>query len=230
MTTLEKQAQIPGRIVISWTMSGGILFGMIGTILTLTQQLPGFDFFVTLSSVFVFGAVVGMLHGMVLGVFSKPKDTSFIDSFKQVGLGLLYSLLAVPVAFLVTLWIGFAFYYQLDPSFGRLLGAIIGGWIGLAVLVWTAWETWRAIRIIVAAWSDFVVVSGIVAVVFLVLVWFFESFAPYVFEQDYNLRQAIFVAGGISVLVIGPLATLAAVGLRRFAALQKLIERLEDQH
>lgn len=229
MTTLQKETRIPGRIVISWTMSGGILFGMIGTVLTLTQQLPGFDFFVTLSSTFVFGALIGMLHGLVLGVFSKPRDTSFIDSFKQVGLGLLYSLFALPVAFLVTLWIGFAFYYQLDPSFSRLLGAIIGGWIGISVLVWTAWETWRAIRIIVTAWPDFVLVSGIVAVVFLVLVWFFEAFAPFVFEQDYNLRQAVFLSGGIAVLVVGPLMTLAAVGLRRFAALQKLIDRLEDQ-
>ena len=228
VTTLQKEARIPGRIVISWTMSGGILFGMIGTVLTLTQQLPGFDFFVTLSSTFVFGALIGMLHGLVLGVFSKPRDTSFIDSFKQVGLGLLYSLFSLPVAYLVTLWIGFAFYYQLDPNFSRLLGAIIGGWIGLSVLVWTAWETWRAIRIIVTAWPDFVLVTGVVAVVFLVLVWFFEAFAPFVFQDDYNIRQAIFISGGIAALVVGPLVTLAAVGLRRFVRLQKIIERLES--
>ena len=90
------------------------------------------------------------------------------------------------------------------------------------------WETWRAIRIIVTAWPDFVLVTGIVAVVFLVLVWFFESFAPFVFQEDYNLRQAIFISGGIAVLVVGPLATLAAVGLRRFVKLQKIIERLEE--
>jgi threonine/homoserine/homoserine lactone efflux protein len=109
------------------------------------------------------------------------------------------------------------------------LGAIIGAWIGLAVLVWTAWETWRAIRVIVAAWSDFVLVAGIVAVVFLVLVWFFDAFSPFVFEQDYNLRQAIFVAGGVSVLIVGPVTTLAAVGLRRFVKLQRLIDRLEHE-
>ncbi|MEJ2541292.1 MAG: hypothetical protein P8188_15205 [Gemmatimonadota bacterium] len=210
-------------------MSGGILFGMLGTILTLTQQLPGFDFFVTLSGMFLFGAVVGLLHGLVLAVFSKPADISFIESAKKAGLGLLYSLLAAPVAFLVTMWIGFAVYYQLDPNFSRLLGAIIGAWIGLAVLVWTAWETWRAIRVIVAAWSDFVLVAGIVAVVFLVLVWFFDAFSPFVFEQDYNLRQAIFVAGGVSVLIVGPVTTLAAVGLRRFVKLQRLIDRLEHE-
>lgn len=228
MTTLEKEARVPGRIVISWTMSGGILFGMIGTLLTLTRQLPGFDFFITLSSTFVFGALAGMLHGIVLGLFSKPSGTSFRESLRQVGLGLLYSLLAVPVAFLVTLWIGFAVYYQLDPNVSRLLGAIIGGWIGLAILTWTSWETWKAVRIIVDAWPDFALVAGIVAIVFLVLVWFFEAFSPALFQQAFTLRQALFISGGIAVLIVGPLTTLGTVGLRRFLKLQRLIDRLEE--
>jgi hypothetical protein len=142
-------------------------------------------------------------------------------------IGVLYSLLAAPIGFLVTLWIGFAFYYQLDPTIGRLLGALIGGWIGLAILTWTAWETWRALRIIVAAWPDFVVVAGMVGTVFLVLVWFFNSFFPYVFDARYTFRQAIFIAGGISVLGVGPLVTLAAIGLRRVRRPQQLLEKLD---
>lgn len=228
MSPLNREAQIPGRIVISWTMSGGILFGMVGTLLTMAQQLPGYDFFVTLTGVFGFGAVAGLVHGFVLAIFSRARDTSFASSFKHAIVGVLYSFLAVPVAYLATLWIGFAFYYQLDPTVGLLVGAAIGGWIGLAVLVWTAWETWRAIRIIVSAWPDFVVVVGIVGVVFLVLVWFFTSFYPYVFQGNYNLRQAIFLAGGISVLAVGPLTTLAFVGLRRIIKIQKLIQKLEE--
>ena len=228
VSPVSKEAQIPGRIVVSWTMSGGILFGMLGTVLTLTQRLPGFDFFVTLASMYSFGALAGLAHGFILGVFSKDRETRFAESIKQAAIGLLYSLLAAPVGFLVTIWIGFAVYYQLDPSFGRLLGALIGAWIALAVLVWTAWETWRAVRIIVAAWPDFVVVAGIVTIVFLVRVWFFDAFYPYIFEEDYNLRQAIFISGGIAVLIVGPLTTLAAVGLRRVVRIQKLIQRLEN--
>lgn len=229
MSPISREAHIPGRIVISWTMSGGILFGILGTVLTMAQQIPGFDFFVSLSGMFVFGALAGLLHGSILAVFSREEGMTFSESFKHAGIGVLYSLLAVPVAFLVTMWIGFAVYYQLDPTLGRLLGAVIGGWIGLAVLVWTAWETWRAIRTIVARWPDFTVVGGIVATVFLVLVWFFNSFYPYIFPGEYNIRQAIFIAGGISVLIVGPLATLAFVGLRRVVKLQKLIKHLEGQ-
>lgn len=228
MSPLSREAQIPGRIVISWSMSGGILFGMVGTLLTITQQLPGFDFFITLSSTFVFGSLAGLIHGLMLAVFARGADTSTGESLKHAAIGLLYSLLAVPVAYLTTLWIGFAFYYQLDPSAGRLIGAVIGGWIGLSVLVWTAWETWRAIRIIVARWPDFVLVGGIVTVVFLVLVWFFHAFYPYIFPGAYNLRQAIFISGGISVLAVGPLTTLAFVGLRRLVKIQNLIKKLED--
>ncbi len=228
MSPLTREAKIPGRIVISWTMSGGILFGMLGTLLTVTQQLPGYDFFITLSGVFVFGSLAGLLHGFVLAVFSKDRETPFSDSFKHAAIGVLYSLLAAPVAFLVTLWIGFAFYFHLEPTVGRLLGAIIGGWIGLAVLVWTAWETWRAVRIIITAWPDFVLVTGIVSIVFLVLIWFFNSFYPYIFPGTYNMGQAIFVAGGISVLIVGPVTTLAVVGLRRIVKIQKLIQQLEE--
>lgn len=228
MSPLTREARIPGRIVISWTMSGGILFGMVGTLLTMRQQLPGYDFFITLSSVFLFGSLVGLGHGFVLAVFSKERDTPFSESMKHTAVGILYSLLAAPVAFLVTLWIGFAFYFQLEPTAGRLLGAVIGGWIGLAVLVWTAWETWRAVRIIISAWPDFVTAVGVVSIVFLVLVWFFTSFYPYIFQGAYSLRQAIFVSGGISVLIVGPLTTLALVGLRRVIKIQKLIKRLEE--
>lgn len=229
MTAVSKEAQIPGRIVVSWTMSTGILFGMLGTLLTLAERLPGFDFFITLAGLYGFGALVGLAHGTVLGVFSKDTDTPYTQSIKHAAIGMLYSLLAAPVGFLVTIWMGFAVYFKLDPTFGRLLGAIIGAWIALAVLVWTAWETWRAVRIIIARWHDFVVVTGIVAVAFLVLVWFFDAFYPYIFEEDYNLRQAIFISGGISVLIVGPLTTLASVGLRRVVQLQKLIHRLEHQ-
>ncbi|MBT8404104.1 MAG: hypothetical protein KJP18_09615 [Gemmatimonadetes bacterium] len=228
MSPLNREAKIPGRIVISWGMSGGILFGMVATLLTMTQQLPGYDFFVTLSGTFVFGALAGLGHGLVLAIFARPADTSTGEALKQAAIGLLYALLAVPVGYLATLWIGFAFYFQLEPTVGRLAGAVIGGWIGVSVLVWTAWETWRAVRIIVSRWPDFVVVAGIVTVVFLVLVWFFNSFYPYIFEGAYNLRQAIFISGGISVLAVGPLITLAFVGLRRLAQLQKLIRRLEN--
>jgi hypothetical protein len=208
-------------------MSGGVLFGMVATLLTMTQQLPGYDFFITLSGTYVFGALAGLVHGLVLAVFSRDADTSAGQALKQAAIGLLYALLAVPVGYLATLWIGFAFYFQLEPSVGRLAGAVIGAWIGLSVLVWTAWETWKAIRIIVSRWPDFVVVAGIVAVVFLVLVWFFNSFYPYIFVGTYNLRQAIFIAGGISVLGVGPLTTIAFVGLRRLTQLQKLIHKLE---
>lgn len=229
MSPLRREVETPGRIVVSWTLSGGILFGMLGTLLTLTRQLPGYNFFITLSGMFLFGSLVGLLHGMVLGIFSKERGTSFAESIKQAAIGLLYSLLAVPVGFLVTLWIGFALYYQLDPTIGRLLGALIGAWIGLAIFVWTAWETWRAIRIIVGAWPDFTLVAGIVGTVFLVLIWFFNSYYPFVFEDRYTLRQAIFIAGGVSVLVVGPLTTLAVIGLRRVVKLQRLIQKLEDQ-
>ena len=228
MSPLSREAKIPGRIVISWTMSGGILFGMLSTLLTMARQLPGYDFFITISGTYLFGSVLGLLHGLVLGVFSRDAGTSFGDSFKQTAVGVLYSILAVPVSFLVTLWIGFAFYYRLDPTVGRLLGAIIGGWIGLSVLIWTAWETWRAVRIIVARWHDFVIAVGIVGTMFLVLVWFFYSFYPFVFEGNYGLGQAIFIAGGISVLIVGPLVTLALVGLRRIMRIQQLIQRLEQ--
>lgn len=227
MSPLAREAQIPGRIVVSWTMSGGILFGILGTILTLTQQIPGFGLFTTLAGFFVFGSLAGMLHGFVLAVFSKEKSTPFSQSFRRAGIGILYSLLASPVSFLATMWIGFSVYYQLDPDIGRLIGAIIGGWIGLSVLVWTAWETWKAIQVIVAAWPDFTVVTIIVGIVFLVLIWFFNSFYPYIFEGSYNIRQAVFIAGGISVLIVGPVTTLAFIGLRRVAHLQKLIRRLD---
>lgn len=229
MSPLSRDAHIPGRIVVSWTMSGGILFGMLGTFLTLTQQLPGFDFFVSLAGMFGFGSVVGLLHGFLLALFSKDRGARFSESAKDASIGMLYSMLAVPVSFLVTLWIGFAVYYQLEPTTGRLLGAIIGGWIGVSVLVWTAWETWRAIRIILSAWPDFTIAAGIVGVVFLVLVWFFNAFYGYVFQGSYNIRQSIFIAGGIAVLVVGPLVTLALVGLRRVSKLHKILRQMEDR-
>lgn len=228
MSPLAREAHIPGRIVVSWTMSGGILFGLLGTILTVTDQVPGFGLFTTLAGFFVFGSLVGMAHGFVLAVFAKEKDVPFSSSVPRAGMGVLYSLLASPVSFLATMWLGFSVYYRLDPSMGRLIGAIIGGWIGLVVLVWTAWETWKALRVIVTAWPDFLLVAGIVAVVFLVLVWFFSSFYPYLFEGSYNIRQAVFLAGGISVLVVGPVTTLAVIGLRRMARLQRLLKEMEQ--
>jgi hypothetical protein len=227
MNSVQPEARIPGRIVISWTMSGGILFGMVGTFLTMTQRLPGYDFFITLGGLYLFGSLAGLVHGTILGVFAKSRETPFKESFKRVLIGMLGSLLTGPIGFLVTLWIGFALYYQLDPTFGRLLGAVVGAWIGLAVLMWTAWETWQAVRIIVGAWPDFVMVAGLTGIVFLVLVWFLNSFYPYVFGASYTLSQAIFIAGGASVLGVGPLATLASIGLRKVIQIQRLLSRLE---
>lgn len=228
MSPLAREAHIPGRIVVSWTMSGGILFGLLGTILTLTQQLPGFGLFTTLAGFFVFGSLVGMAHGFVLALFSKEQGVPFSQSARRAGIGVLYSMLASPVSFLATMWLGFSVYYRIEPDMGQLIGAIIGGWIGLVVLIWTAWETWKALRVIITAWPDFGVVVGLVGIVFLVLVWFFNSFYSQMFEGSYNIRQAIFIAGGISVLIVGPVSTLAVLGLRRMGRLQRLLKEMEQ--
>lgn len=227
MGAIHETAGYPGKILISWTLSGGIIGGILGMFLTLNQQIPGYELFTTLLGLFGFGVVVGLLHGFILGVFSKEKGVPFSESFKKVGIGFLYTLLGIPVAFLATMWLGMTFYVIVHPHLGSVLGMIIGWWIALAILIWTAAETWIAIRIIATAWPDFSIVALIVAIVFGVMVWFFHSFYPYIFQTWFNLKEAVFISGGISVLIVGPMTTLAAVGLRRIIFVHKIIQKLE---
>ena len=105
-----------------------------------------------------------------------------------------------------------------------MLGTVVGWWIGVAILMWAARETWFGFKNVAKRWSDWGIAFILTTISFLVLAWFFFAYGAYVGTS--GPRAAIFWAGGISVWIIGPFVTLGLLLLRRLLALEQLAKQL----
>ena len=68
----ERGVGLPGRVTVSFTMAGGLLLGgIMVALMTLSGQLSGHGLFMTSSGLFVIGAILGGVHGSVLGFLGR---------------------------------------------------------------------------------------------------------------------------------------------------------------
>lgn len=109
--TVTREIGLTGKLVIGGTVSTGLLLGgyIVGA-MALAGRMNGSALLLTSLGLFFVGAVVGLVASAVVGIAGREQGRTFDDAVKNAAKGFLF---AVPAA---------------------LIGAVLAGWIALAVI------------------------------------------------------------------------------------------------
>lgn len=190
------------RVVVSWSVAGGIAAGglLIGATALGTPEMA--QALLPLTPVlFLVGAVGGALHGSVLAFLGRAEHLSAGTAAKAVVVGLALSLPALVIAWVATAWISLtAAVLALQTWSGAALAAT--GWVvGTTACCWALMEGWQAFRCACSRWPEsrpgIVLLAAIGAIVLAV----FLTFHPELWVTDVRVT-------GIGALILALVFTL----------------------
>ena len=203
---------LPGKIAVAWSAAGGILVGgFLVAAMTLTGQLSGHALLLTCTGLFVVGAVLGFVHGAVLGWMGRPDGMSRRAAAGGLALAAAYAIPALLVAWLVAGWIGMTS----TALYAGKTAAIIGcgtAWIaGLGVVVLAGEQGWNALRNAYHGWENARLATLIVAALFGGLLAVFLAEQPQIWGLDLRLTPvgAVLAALAATLWLAGPLVTVS---------------------
>lgn len=207
---------LAGQVATSWGVAGGLLASVVVTGHVLMGQLSSSLGFLTTTLFYLAGAMIGYLHGGILGYLGRPADVSRGRALRRLALAALY---ATPV--LVGGWvIGMVLALSAASMLaGRMmaLAASVPGWlVAVGVLGWAVVETRRAAGHLYRRWPGSRVLLVVLGLAFLALVPVFVVARPaiWIVGVKPSATAAGFMAAGATVWILGPLGALVLLGVR----------------
>jgi hypothetical protein len=108
---VTREIGLTGKLLVGGTVSTGLLLGgYTVAAMTLAGRMNGNALLLTSLGLFIVGSVVGLVLSAALGLVGREDGVSWSEAFRRLGLGTLY---AIPAC---------------------LVGAVLAGWIGMAVM------------------------------------------------------------------------------------------------
>ncbi|MFW5952250.1 MAG: hypothetical protein ACOCVZ_09060 [Gemmatimonadota bacterium] len=109
--TMTRELGITGKLVLGGTVSTGLLLGGFAVAgMTLLGRMNGGALLPTSIGLFVIGALAGLVVSVAAGLVGRADGVTWDEAIRDAGKGVLY---AVPAC---------------------LLGAVVAGWMGMAVI------------------------------------------------------------------------------------------------
>jgi hypothetical protein len=207
-----------GKLAVSWAVGGGILVGgVVVAGMTLAGQLSGFGLLLTATGLFAVGAVLGFVHGGLLGWIGRPATESRRAALASLGMGAVYAVPALLVSWLVAGWIAMTSVALYSGKVGGLIGSGIAWLVGAALLVVAAEQGWAALRRLYAGWSNARVASLLVAALYGGLLAVFLAERPQLWGLPVQVTPvgAVLLATGTTLWLAGPLVALSLALLDR---------------
>jgi hypothetical protein len=218
-----------GRVAVLSSMAGGIaLGGVLVAAMTLGGQLSGHALFLNATGLFVVGALLGLAHGMVLGYFGRPAGTTPREALRDLGLGALYAVPGVAIAWLVAIWVAMTMIAAYTGRPGPL-AAVALGWVGAGIILSVAVvHAWRAAQNAFARWPERTPGTVLAAASFAALLLIFLADRPEIWGLRLRLTEtgAVLLAAFLTIWVAGPMVTLA-LRLARQVPLSRPLAGLE---
>ncbi|HSJ31219.1 MAG TPA: hypothetical protein VK933_07280 [Longimicrobiales bacterium] len=218
-----REIGLHGWGTIAWSAAGGIaLGGLLVALMTLSGRLSGFGLFMTASGLFVVGAMIGMVHALVLGFFGRPAEMAARDAMRDLGRGAVYALIALPFAWIVTMWIALSMPAIYMGRLPAMVGVGIGWLAGTAVVAAAAVAGWRMLRNAYARWPERQIGTVLVGATFTSLLVLFLMDRPEIWGLQLRVTEtgAVLMAAFATLWIGGPVITLAL----------RLIQRLPGRH
>lgn len=225
-TEVPRGIGLQGRVAVTWATGGGVLLGgFLVAAMTLAGQLSGHGLFFTSSGLFVIGAVLGLIHGGVLGFLGRDATTTPRQAGWALARSALYAIPAVAVGWLATVWIAMTVVAAYMGRALTLFGVGIAWVVGAVAVIIAATYGWKALRNAYARWPERRVGTAVVAMTFAALLVLFLADRPELWGVRFRVTEvgAVLLAGFLSVWVAGPAVTAALRLLNRLPTRRPLV-------
>jgi hypothetical protein len=206
---------LTGKVAVAWSAAGGILVGgFLVAAMTLTGQLSGHALLLTCTGLFVVGAVLGYIHGAVLGWMGRTKSEERKTTLGGLALSAAYAIPALLVSWLIAGWIAMTSTALYAGKTGAIIGCGIAWLVGLALVAIAAENGYKALRNAYSGWSNARVGTLIVAALFGGLLAVFLADQPTIWglELQFTPVGAVLLALAATLWLAGPMVT-ASLGL-----------------
>lgn len=210
--TLTKGIGLSGRVAVAWSSAGGILVGgFLVAAMTLTGQLSGHALLLTSTGLFVVGAVLGFVHGAVLGWMGRPKETGPKAALSGLALAAAYAVPALLVSWLVAGWIGMTSVALYAGKTAAIVGTGVAWLVGLTLVALAGEAGWKALRNAYRGWSNARVATLIVAALFGGLLAVFLAEQPHLWGLRLRVTPvgAVLMAVAATLWLAGPMVTVS---------------------
>jgi hypothetical protein len=216
--TLTRGIGVAGKVAVSWAAAGGILVGgFLVAAMTLTGKLSGHALLLTSTGLFVVGAVLGYVHGAVLGWMGRPASEDRRKSLGGLAMSAAYAVPALLLSWLISGWIAMTAVALYAGRMPALIGCGVAWLIGLAVVALSAENGWEALRGAYASWSNARVGTLLVAATFGGLLAVFLAERPMLWGLPLRVTPvgAVLLAAMATLWLAGPIVTLGLAALDR---------------
>ncbi len=167
----KRGIDLPAAVTISWSLAGGTLLGGAAVVLMLvTDRLSGHLMLTASATLFAVGALLGLAHGVVLGIFGRPEGTTVRQAGAAMLHGLIYLIPSLLLGWLVAGWVA-----ALPMALGgkRVIATAISAlaWLVMIVTAWFAGSIGlRAAQLAYRRWPHRVVGTALVGATLAALV------------------------------------------------------------
>lgn len=218
MNATETHGSVPrsiglhGRTAVLGAMAGGVSMGgvLVGA-MTLAGRLSGHGVFETASALFIIGAFLGLLHGVVLGYLGRPTGVSRKQAGSDLARAFLFAIPGISVAWLTSIWVAMTLVAAYTGRPAALVGAAIGWVAAGAILAVAMVHAWRALKNAFARWPERRPGALIAAASFAALLLIFLADRPEIWGLRLRLTEtgAVLLAALVAIWIAGPIVTLA---------------------
>lgn len=216
----QREIELPALVPITWSVAGGMLMGGAAVaVLVMTDNLSGHGLIASSAAFYMLGAVIGLVHGLLLGVFGRPDGVNPRQALAGMAHGLIYLVPALLLGWLAAGWVA-ALPIALR---GRHLvaGAITAvAWLLMIATVVVAISAGlAAARLAFRRWKDRLAGTLLVMATLAALVTSFAIEQPTVWFINVRLTffGSMLFAVGLTLWFYGPIITVALELLRRAA-------------
>jgi hypothetical protein len=207
-----REIGLHGWATTAWAAAGGIaLGGLLVALMTLSGRMSGFGLFMTASGLFVVGALIGLVHALVLGYFGRPAGMEPREALMDLARGTVYTLVAMPFAWIVTMWVALSMPAVYTGRVGALVGVGLGWVAATTVVALAAVAGWRLLRNAYARWPERNLGTVLVGGTFMSLLMLFLMNRPEIWGLSLRVTEtgAVLLAGVATLWIAGPVITLA---------------------
>lgn len=144
----------PARLLLSWTMAGGIAGGgvLIGAFALAGLVEPGAHLFAA-QALFLVGAVGGLVHAAALGIVGRPDGLTIGGVCWRLAIASPFVIPAAALAGLITAGMMLSAALLTSWEVSWLVVALLSWAVGLALCAWAGIEGARAVRRFLSRWA-----------------------------------------------------------------------------
>lgn len=217
--------RLPGRIVVSWAMGGGMVAGgFLVAVMTLANRMSSSGILQLSLLLFGLGAGAGIAHGGLLAYLSRDPARTRTQVLGVLVRSLLWVIPGLATSWAAAFWISLTAGVLRSSAFGAvaLVGILLAWLFGLTVCGWAVWEGLRGLLAAWRRWPDLRIASLVISVVFAALATAFVTWSPRIWWTDVRMTGvgALVIALGATIWIALPVVIAGLAMLHRLTGVR----------